>query len=115
LALIVTDIRMPEMDGIEFVSKVISQGYNGIPIVFLTAFEDAARVKEALRLGASDYIVKPFDVKDFTERIFKVIEAGRLQRRAFDAAVKADPDAAKNFQLAGAMRAKANADLKKTN
>ena len=72
--LILLDIRMPEMDGIE-VMELLKQhdDYNKIPVIFLTSNTDKDVVTHALKLGAVDYIAKPFDVNQLPIRIQKVI------------------------------------------
>jgi len=60
--LILLDIRMPEMGGIEVLKKV-KEIDNDIPVAIITAHEDIEAAKEAMLLGAYDYIRKPFDIK----------------------------------------------------
>ncbi|NLK46744.1 MAG: response regulator [Treponema sp.] len=72
--LILLDIVMPEMDGIE-VMKLLKQHkeYKKVPVIFLTANTNKDVVTEALELGAVDYIAKPFDVNQLPVRIQKII------------------------------------------
>lgn len=58
--LVVLDWRMPSVDGLELVRKVRADG-SKVPIVLVTAEARKERVVEALRAGATDYLVKPFD------------------------------------------------------
>ena len=60
--LILLDIRMPEMGGIEVLKKV-KEIDNDIPVAIITAHEDIEAAKEAMQLGAYDYIRKPFNIK----------------------------------------------------
>lgn len=55
--LILTDISMPEMNGIDLIQKVKQQD-DSIKIVALSSFDDFRYVKEALKLGAEDYLLK---------------------------------------------------------
>jgi DNA-binding response OmpR family regulator len=57
--LIVTDVKMPEMDGFELLKKV-KEKYPRIGVIVMTAFGDAYTVRDALLLGADEYITKPF-------------------------------------------------------
>lgn len=57
--LIVTDIKMPKMDGIEFVRKLREKGYL-TDVIILTAYDSFEYAQSALRLGAVDFLVKPF-------------------------------------------------------
>lgn len=72
--LILLDIQMPEMDGIA-VMELLSQHelYKNIPVIFLTSNTDKEVVIRALKLGAIDYIAKPFDVELLPQRIKKTI------------------------------------------
>lgn len=61
LDLIITDLHMPVMDGIEFIRVVRStEGYENIPILFLTTESQTAKKMEAKEAGATGWIIKPF-------------------------------------------------------
>ena len=73
--LILLDVQMPIMDGIETLKEIRTQD-NGVvvPVIFLTARKDANTVLEGSKLGIMDYVTKPFDpddLKDRIERVFK--------------------------------------------
>ena len=57
--LVISDIRMPKMDGIELAEKLMEK-YPGIKIIFLTAYSEFEYARQAVRLGVSDYLLKPF-------------------------------------------------------
>jgi YesN/AraC family two-component response regulator len=57
--LVVSDIAMPEMDGLELL-QVLKRTFPNIGVVMMTGYGDAYSVKEALSLGADEYITKPF-------------------------------------------------------
>lgn len=60
--LILLDVMMPEMDGYEVCSRLKSDARTrDIPVVFLTAMDEAENRKKGFELGAVDYITKPFD------------------------------------------------------
>ncbi len=61
--IILTDIFMPEMDGFEFIKALKEQELN-IPIVALTGKGDTQTVVKLFRMGVSDYVEKPFSLKD---------------------------------------------------
>ena len=58
--LVICDIRMPKMDGIEMVTELRNEG-NETYVIFLTAYDDFAYAQNAVKLGASDYLLKPFE------------------------------------------------------
>ena len=60
---VVSDIRMDELDGISLL-KIIRKNSLGCPLIFITAFGTVESAVNALRLGAVDYLVKPFEEKD---------------------------------------------------
>ncbi|MBO7485846.1 MAG: response regulator [Spirochaetaceae bacterium] len=72
--LILLDIQMPEIDGIA-VMEILKEheDYNKIPVIFLTSNTDKDIVVKALKLGAIDYIAKPFDANTLFQRIQKCI------------------------------------------
>jgi YesN/AraC family two-component response regulator len=73
--LIITDLMMPEMDGIEFCNRIRKdQRINHIPVVMLTAKADKASKLEGLETGADDYLVKPFDVDELQVRVKNLIQ-----------------------------------------
>lgn len=69
--LIILDVMMPEMDGWD-ACKEIRKKYN-IPIIMLTARNDKIDVVKGLKLGADDYISKPFDEEELIARIEAVL------------------------------------------
>lgn len=65
--LLVLDIKMPRMDGMEVLSKLREQ--SSIPVIFLTSKDDEVDEVIGLRMGADDYITKPFSQRLLIERI----------------------------------------------
>ena len=58
-SLIITDLKMPQMDGIEMVTRLRQAGNNAY-VIILTAYDTFSYAQAALRLGAVDYLLKPF-------------------------------------------------------
>ena len=73
---IICDISMPGMTGLEFVEKVKLLGLPSA-IIMLTAHSESNKVIEALRLGALDYICKPFDSKMLMTNLAGWVEIGK--------------------------------------
>lgn len=69
--LILLDIQMPEMDGLE-TFKYLMLEYIDIPVMFLTASENPQDEMEAVGLGAADYVKKPFMPQDLLSRVDQV-------------------------------------------
>jgi CheY-like chemotaxis protein len=68
--LILLDLMMPEMDGLQLCDKLKSDSrYASIPIIFLTANQDDNKLLEAFQLGAADYITKPFNPNELLVRV----------------------------------------------
>lgn len=68
--LILLDIMLPEMNGYEVMEKIKDCG---TPVIFLTALQDVTDKVKGLRLGAEDYIVKPFEALELLARIDVVL------------------------------------------
>lgn len=70
--LVMTDIRMPGIDGIELAKRIKSK-YRAIPIIFLSSYDSFSYAKEAIRLGAVDYLHKAtMDEEEVAEVLTKV-------------------------------------------
>lgn len=59
--LVITDYKMPQIDGMEVIRRLKKINTN-VPIIMLTAYDDVVNTIEAMRLGAHDFILKPFNV-----------------------------------------------------
>ena len=75
---ILLDLVMPQMDGVEFLHrKKMDSQLAGIPVVIITSDDTTRRQAQAMELGADDYIVKPFIPEIAKRRVHNVIEAQR--------------------------------------
>ena len=73
--LILTDIMLPGMSGIDFVRAVREHPeYKDIPIIVLSAFSTDTDIREAFYAGCTDYIVKPIDINEFSTKLKKYLE-----------------------------------------
>jgi len=71
--LLILDLRLPDMDGIEILRRLSGQGHK-VPVLMLTAYGTASSAIEATKLGAIDYLTKPFDASDVLMRVERVFE-----------------------------------------
>ncbi len=77
--LLLSDIRMPDMDGLQFLRQV-HERWPHFPVILMTAFGSLETTMEALRLGAWDYISKPFSPEAIRAMVQKVLEVRDLQQ-----------------------------------
>lgn len=72
--LIISDIKMPSLNGIELLEMINSSAlYGGIPVIMLSCFEDGQNRKQCLDLGALEYMVKPFQPQVLLEKVNNVL------------------------------------------
>lgn len=77
---VVTDLRMPEKDGLELTRDL--RNYNPrIDVIIMTAFSDQDSILDALRAGVRDYLIKPFDLIQLKHRIGQLAERHTMVRR----------------------------------
>ena len=81
--LLMSDIRMPGMDGLQFLSEVQKKWPN-LPVILMTAYGSLETTMEAISLGAWDYISKPFSPDDCRVIVKKVLEVRELRQRRMD-------------------------------
>lgn len=81
---IVSDVRMPDMDGISLL-RAAKEIYPDIGMVMMTAFATVDTARDAFKLGADDFIQKPFDVEELKLIVRKTIDKQQLvvENRAF--------------------------------
>ena len=84
---IVMDIRMPGATGIEGLRRIREIDPN-LSVIMLTGFGALETAQEALRLGANDYISKPFDAREMQEVIGRNVERTRVHRSSENAAAE---------------------------
>jgi len=74
--LILSDINMPSMDGLEFLRQVRAQNLApGVPVVMITTESSEEHVKQAILAGAQGYIRKPFTAEQVKERVLPLLSA----------------------------------------
>jgi len=90
VALILSDLRMPNMDGMAFHQRVLND-FGDIPFIIVTAFATVETALQAMKAGAFDYLMKPFKNEEILVVVGKALDYARLQtenallRRQLDA------------------------------
>ncbi len=77
---VITDIKMPNMDGIHLTIE-ISKQYPELPIMVMTAFDQEYSAGAAISFGAKEFIKKPFSLEEFAIRLHKMISDFETLRR----------------------------------
>jgi diguanylate cyclase (GGDEF)-like protein/PAS domain S-box-containing protein len=96
--LILMDVVMPVMDGIEATRRIKAlEGENWVPLIMMTALSDKRDLVAGLQAGADDYLIKPVDMLELSARINSMLRISNVQRRlhsildnAFDGIVSID-------------------------
>jgi signal transduction histidine kinase/DNA-binding response OmpR family regulator/streptogramin lyase len=90
--IVVSDIMMPEMDGLELCAAIKSDiNISHIPIILLTARASEEYQLKGLNVDADDYITKPFSMEVLKLRVSKLIESSLKKHALFDEQVKIEP------------------------
>ncbi|HTS52042.1 MAG TPA: sigma-54 dependent transcriptional regulator [Burkholderiales bacterium] len=76
---IISDVRLPDVDGQDLLRTLLASGTRLPPFLFITAYGSVDRAVEALKLGAADYITKPFDIEQLIEKTRELIGASKLR------------------------------------
>ncbi len=77
--LVLADLKMPRMDGLTLIREIRAGGCEA-PIIMMTAYATVSTAVEAMKLGAFDYIQKPFDVDKLTILVERALDHARLRR-----------------------------------
>jgi two-component system, response regulator len=72
LRLVLLDIKMPKVDGIEVLRRVKDSALRSIPVVVMTSSNEERDVVESYRLGVNSYIVKPVQFEQFVDTVSKI-------------------------------------------
>ncbi len=84
---LITDVRMPGMDGFELLGK-IQQRYPDLPVIIITAHSDLDSAVTAYKGGAFEYLPKPFDVQEAVELTRRAVDHSRANKHDAHAAAK---------------------------
>ncbi len=98
--LVLADLKMPRMDGLTLIREIRSNGCD-VPIIVMTAYASVATAVDAMKLGAYDYIQKPFEADTANVLVDRALEHARL-RRENEALRTTVEDLSSHRQLIGA-------------
>ena len=76
---LILDVRLPGLNGLEFQRKLTESG-SEIPIVFLTGHGDIPMTVRAMKLGAVEFLTKPFRDQDLLDAVYQALERDGVQR-----------------------------------
>jgi two-component system response regulator AtoC len=74
----IVDLRMPGMDGLELLKWIREEGPR-LPVIMISAYGEVQDAVEAMKLGAQDYVIKPFDPEELIVRLNKIVENQKLR------------------------------------
>lgn len=77
--LVILDYRMPKIDGMEVLRRIKTINAK-LPVIMITAHGSTDAAVEAMKLGAADYVSKPFDINDLKLSIFKALNIDQLNK-----------------------------------
>jgi DNA-binding NtrC family response regulator len=113
-AIMIADVRLPGMDGIELLGKIREAG-DDVDVIIITAHEDMQTAVEAMKAGAYDYLVKPLDLDELDlllerclgerslRRRVRHLSAGASEAHALDRMVGRDPAMIEIYKLIGVL------------
>ncbi len=80
--LIITDLNMPEINGVELIQKLREKN-NSIPVIIITGFPSLDTAIRALKGGATDYLIKPINLEEISLKIKRVLEENLIRKESF--------------------------------
>jgi two-component system, NtrC family, nitrogen regulation response regulator GlnG len=97
---LITDIRMPNMDGLELLDK-LQLSYPDLPVIVMTAHSDLESAVSAFHGGAFDYLPKPFDIKEVVDLAQRACIHSQQRREANNIGVSTDVGATTTPEIIG--------------
>lgn len=97
--LVITDLRMPEVSGLDLLRKVKTLSPQ-TPVILLTAYGTIQNAVDAMRDGACDYLLKPFSTESLERAVRKALNSAAANDAASHTIVTQDPDFSRTLELA---------------
>ncbi|WP_256204426.1 response regulator [Planococcus faecalis] len=117
--LLLLDIHMPGMNGLDFLRQ-LREGKKDLDVVFITAASNISQVQQALRLGAIDYLIKPFEFSRFQEALlqykshyFGLDNRDKVSQQELDQMLQKNNDTQKSGKFATIPKGMTRTTLKK--
>jgi len=79
-SLVICDVRMPQMDGLELLRRMKAFDPD-MMMIMITGYPDIDIVIKAMRMGARDFLVKPFDLESMVSSVRRILEESGLQKK----------------------------------
>lgn len=84
-ALVILDMMLPEISGIDFLKQMRSRNvYDDLPVVILSALADPTQIREGLDAGADRYLTKPYLANNLIRTVQEILKTGRIRRDGSD-------------------------------
>jgi two-component system OmpR family response regulator len=74
--LLILDINMPKLDGLDLLEKLRTEGMS-VPVLMLSARADKTDINQGLRIGADDYLTKPFSIEELVLRVKAILRRSK--------------------------------------
>lgn len=82
ISLVLLDMVMPELDGLQVLEEMNKRGFiEDIPVIIITADGSEEKVRQAYDMGVADYIERPFDIRIVRQRVINTVKLYARQRR----------------------------------
>lgn len=88
IALIITDIKMPRMDGLTLLERLADRADIMAKTIIVSAYGDIANIRAGMNRGAFDFVTKPISFEDLDLTIKRALDKGRMERLARDAQIR---------------------------
>ncbi|MEG3842733.1 response regulator [Microcoleus sp. herbarium14] len=99
IEVVLTDINMPEMDGLTLLNKLFQNDRN-ITAVVVSAYDDMKNIRTAMHCGAFDFLTKPIDFEDLTITINRTLESARQMKKNINQVQEAQLQLIQNEKMA---------------